>query len=79
MSSSISRRHLRNSGTWAVNKYRMQWSDDTGYEAQKHGIRGTKARDTKHRHGIRGTDFTGYEARNTRDTRHAKHGIRDTK
>ena len=48
----------------------------TGYETQArdaghnfHGIRGTKARDTRHK-------STGYETQ-TRDTGHSFHGIRD--
>jgi hypothetical protein len=57
----------------------------TGYETQArdvghyfHGIRDTKARDTRHKCTGYEAHITGYEARYSRDTRHNIHGIRDT-
>jgi len=57
----------------------------TGYETQAryvghywHGIRDTKARDTRHKYTGYGAHMTGYEAQIPRDTGHAIHGIRDT-
>ena len=57
----------------------------TGYETQArdeghyfHGIRDTKARDTRHKCTGYGAHITGYEAPISRDTGHAIHGIRDT-
>ena len=81
MSSSINRRPPLNNDSLSANKPSRagQTKIFTGYEAKKHGIRGTKARDTRHKstgyeaqidgirgtpHGIRGTRFTGYEAHN---------------
>jgi hypothetical protein len=82
MSSSINRRPPLNNDSLSANKpsRAAQTKIFTGYEAQKHGIRGTKARDTRHTsrdtrhafHGIRGTQLTGYEAQVSRDTRHKK-------
>ncbi len=43
-----------------------------------HGIRGTKARDTKHKLTGYGAHLTGYEARVSRDTGHTIDGIRGT-
>ena len=67
MSSSINRRPPLNNASLSANKpsRAVQTKIFTGYGAKKHGIRGTKARDTRHK-------LTGYEAQVSRDTRHKK-------
>lgn len=76
MSSSTSPPHPRNSVTLSVNKHRRAtytvhgirdtdpeygalFSRDTGHKST--GYEARYSRDTRHRRGIRGTDFTGYE------------------
>jgi hypothetical protein len=94
MSLSINPPHPRSSVTLPVNKYRMQFTPCTGYETQARDVGHFFSRDTRHKstgyetqmhgirgthNGIRGTDFTGYGARYSRDTRHGFDGIRGTR
>ena len=80
MSSSINRRPPLNNASLSANKpsRAVQTKIFTGYGAKKHGIRGTKARDTRHKLTGYEAHLTGYEAHVSRDTRHTIDGIRGT-